>query len=291
MSHTLTRRALIISGAAVLAGCRMRGSSATTTTQPPPPVAKPAVVIPAGGQWYVVVAGDTFVGISRRGGIALGDLLAANPTIDARLLKQGTKLWLPSATPAQLQRIIATRPRPGETDTSPGDEELAVEGKGYVLVPRSAWTQRPIGANHNLMNGVTRITLHHTGEHAGLADLPTVEILKRIERYHREERKWCAIGYHYIVGHEGRIYEGRPTKYQGAHVLSANEHNIGISVAGDFMRKLPSPRQLAALTAFLDEARVKYSVAKSRVYGHRDLNRSDCPGDALYAWLKTYKRG
>lgn len=285
MTDLLTRRALIIGGAALLAGCRTRGAAASDAPDRP---AKPAgPIAPPTGQWYAVVPGDTLVGISRRGGIALGELLAANPTVDARELKPDTRLWLPGATTAQLDQVVATRPRPGQRDT---DEDLEQPGQGFVLVPRSVWTRKPVGANHNMMNGVTRITVHHTGEHAGLADLPTVEVLKRIERYHREERKWCAIGYHYIVGHEGRIYEGRPAQYQGAHVLGENEHNLGISVAGDFMRKLPSQRQLNALRAFLDQMCAKYRVAKTRVFGHRDLNRSLCPGDALYGWLKTYRR-
>jgi N-acetylmuramoyl-L-alanine amidase len=296
MSDKLTRRTLIIGGVAFLAGCRARGSTESDVPmRPDRPTAGPlppaGPMAPQGGLWYPVVAGDTFVGVSRRSGIPLGDLLAANPTVDARTLKPGSRLWLPNATPAQLQQVVATRPAPGQSDAGDGDDETALAGKGYVLVPRSTWTSQAVGPNHNMMNGVTRITVHHTGEHAGLADLPTVEVLRRIERYHREERKWCAIGYHYIIGHEGRVYEGRPAQYQGAHVLSENEHNLGISVAGDFMRKLPSPRQLGALKAFLDEARTTYAVGRARVFGHRDLNKSLCPGDALYAWLKDYKRG
>lgn len=291
MNNKLTRRSLVITGVALLAGCRTRGSADASVPMRPDRTQTPAgPIVPAGGQWYQVVAGDTFVGISRRGGIPLADLLAANPTVDARELKPGLRLWLPNATAEQLQRVVATRPAPGQKDTDSADDDQVIDGRGYVLVPRSAWTRQPVGKNHNLMNGVQRITVHHTGEHAGLADLPTIEVLKRIERYHREERKWCAIGYHYIVGHEGRVYEGRPAKYQGAHVLSANEHNLGISVSGDFMRKLPTKRQLSALKAFLDEARVKYGVPKNKIYGHRDLNKSLCCGDALYAWLKDYKR-
>jgi N-acetylmuramoyl-L-alanine amidase len=68
--------------------------------------------------------------------------------------------------------------------------------------------------------------------------------------------------------------------------LSENENNIGISVMGDFTSKLPSPRQLAALQGFLEDSRDRFKVGRNRVYGHRDLNRSECPGEALYAWLR-----
>jgi hypothetical protein len=290
MDANLSRRALLAGGLAFAAGCRVRtgGNAEPTTTVRPTPGPRQVIPPPAQGQWYDIAIGDTFHSISRRSGIRLEDLIAGNRGIDIRDLRIGQRVWLPTATPLIVRQLVATRAKPGDVIESQ-DALPGVAGTGYVLVPRSAWTSEAVGKNHNLMNGVSRITVHHTGEHAGLADLPELEVLRRIERYHRRERGWCAIGYHYIVGKDGRVYEGRPTKYQGAHVLSNNEHNIGISVSGDFMKKLPSPAQLHALTAFLDEGRTKYSVSRAKIYGHRDLNSSLCPGDALYRWLKTYK--
>lgn len=290
MDGNLSRRALLVAGLAFLAaGCRVRTGGGTATPTPPRPPSPPRPPVDVGGQWYEIAPGDTLTAISRRSGIALDRITAANQGVRAADLKPGMRLWLPGATPQQLQQVVATRRRPGEA-VPPEDEDPPEAGAGYVLVPRSAWTKQAVGANNNPMNGVSRITVHHTGEHAGLADLPEVEVLRRIERYHRNERKWCAIGYHFIVGKDGRVYEGRPARYQGAHVLGENEHNLGISVAGDFMKRLPNARQLRALEAFLDDMRKRYRVAPARVFGHRDLNQSLCPGDALYAWLRKYKR-
>jgi hypothetical protein len=290
MDEKLSRRSLLVASLAFLAsGCRVR-----TTDDPAPGPARPVSPIarlPASGQWYEVAPGDTLVGISRRAGIPLASIIDGNGGIRAADVRPGLRLWLPGATLQQLEAVVAGR-RPAGSPI-PADEELdderAAPAGAFVLVPRSAWTKQGVGANRNPMNGVSRITVHHTGEHAGLANLPEVEVLRRIERYHRNERRWCAIGYHYIIGKDGKVYEGRPAKWQGAHVLSENEHNLGISVAGDFMRHLPNAKQLRALEAFLDDRRREYGVAKKRVFGHRDLNQSLCPGDALYAWLRRYK--
>jgi len=293
MDANISRRALLVSGMATFAGCRIRTTSADPVPTRPnaPPVAQAPVSAPVvRGQWYEIAIGDTFHSISRRSGISIDALMAGNRGIDIRDLRIGQKVWLPEATETTVRQLVATRAKPGDAiDTD--DALPGVAGEGYVLVPRSAWTREAVGANHNLMNGVERLTVHHTGEYAGMAELPELEVLRRIERYHRNERKWCAIGYHYIVGKDGRIYEGRPVRYQGAHVRSNNQNNIGISVAGDFMRRQPTQRQLQALAAFLGEGSRKYKVPRSRIFGHRDLNASLCPGDALYAWLKTYKRG
>ena len=169
------------------------------------------------------------------------------------------------------------------------DEPTISTGRGYELVHRNAWTDAAVKSNSVLMGTVTRLTVHHTGEHEGLVGLPDIEVVSRIEKYHRNEKKWAAIGYHYLVGRDGRIYEGRPAKYQGAHVSTANENNLGVSVIGDFMRQLPNEKQLTALRAFLDDMRKRYGVSKAKVYGHRDLHSSLCPGDALYAWVKKYR--
>jgi hypothetical protein len=189
--------------------------------------------------------------------------------------------------------VIAANEAPAATSSENVNEYENIEPPpvgGFVLVPRAAWTSQRLAGNNQLMGRVTRITVHHTGEHGDMLALPDVEVIRRIEKYHRNERHWCAIGYHYIVGRDAKIYEGRPAMYQGAHVLSENANNLGISVIGDFQSRLPTTRQIYALRAFLNVEREKYHVPKSEVYGHRELNKSICPGDALFGWLKgTYR--
>lgn len=196
----------------------------------------------------------------------------------------------PEAPPERLNSrpLPPTPPTPEPARPAP-PEPTAVQGRGYELVRRSAWTSAPVKSNNTPMGTVTRITVHHTGEHAGLVGLPDMEVVRRIENYHRNEKRWAAIGYHFLVGKDGRIYEGRPVKFQGAHTSTENENNIGISVIGDFMHQLPNERQLSALRTFLDDHRRKYGISKARIYGHRDLHASLCPGDALYGWVRQYR--
>ena len=111
-----------------------------------------------------------------------------------------------------------------------------------------------------------------------------------IERYHRNERKWAGIGYHFLVGHDGSVYEGRPASVQGAHVSRHNKQNLGISMIGDFDRQVPTSRQLATLHALLRDKVDQYSLSRTAVFGHRDLGNTVCPGKHLYTWLKKYKK-
>ncbi len=226
-------------------------------------------------------------GISRRGLLLAGAalVLASCTTRSKDPLANVTMRPTdqPERAPTGRPNSVANRP------DAPIQAPTIQAGNGYTLVKRSAWTEQAIKGNNNPMGTVTRITIHHTGEHGNWAELPDTEIVQRIEKYHTNEKKWAAIGYHYLVGKDGRIYEGRPVSYQGAHVSTQNENNLGISVIGDFTDHLPSERQLSALRSFVDDQRRLYGVSKPRVYGHRDLHASLCPGEALYGWVKRYK--
>ncbi len=230
-------------------------------------------------------AGDA--GIPRRtvvlGGI-LAFLSACTPRWnqgDRSAPRPPTTAARPPVSQAPLEPITPAQPPRAPIDELPGD--------GYTIVPRKAWAKLPIKGNNNPMGTVSRISVHHTGEHGHWADLPDVDVVRQIEQYHRNERGWACIGYHFIVGRDGRVYEGRPAKFQGAHVSTQNENNLGISVIGDFDKAPPSRRQLAALKALLDDKRQQYRVPARRVYGHRELHASECPGDALMGWIRKYR--
>jgi hypothetical protein len=277
MDPKISRRELVITGASLLLfGCRPRDDKPATHVS-----AQPYMPPPAGnGLWYETGPADSLESVSRLSGLSMVRIVEANH-LTKTAITPGMRLWLPGVTKLHTAAPIA-----------PPEEmiEQPVRTGTYTIVPRAAWTKDAIKGNNNPMGGVQRITLHHTGEHAGLVGLPDIEVVQRIEKYHRNERHWAAIGYHYLVGKDGRIYEGRPVKFQGAHVSSENEHNLGISVMGDFDRGLPNSRQLAAVQAFLGDQATRFKVAKRNVHGHRDLNKSVCPGDALYAWLRGWKK-
>ena len=81
---------------------------------------------------------------------------------------------------------------------------------------------------------VNKIVVHHTADKLdGRSD---EEILRAIYAYHAVTRGWGDIGYNYIVGQNGRIYEGRAggDYVVGAHAAYNNIGSVGISVLGDY---------------------------------------------------------
>ncbi len=201
----------------------------------------------------------------------------------------------PAAVPAPCQPLVRSVPRPPRPPYAPPPRlptrSPTTCDAGWTLVKREQWGAAALRANHDPMGAVARITLHHTDEHAGMRGRPDAEVVRAIQAYHQGQLGWADIGYHYLVGTDGRIYEGRALSAQGAHSGGANNvNNLGISVIGNFSTCLPSARQLEALEGFLADRQAAYRVAAGGVLGHRDLGATECPGNALYGWLQTYKQ-
>lgn len=160
--------------------------------------------------------------------------------------------------------------------------------------PKSAWTSvRPIVSRAERMNGISRITVHHSAIPAvGLTDRSAIiRQLQGIQREHMHRRgePFADIGYHYVIDPTGQIWEGRPLSLQGAHVANQNEHNLGIMCMGNFDRHSPTQAQLAVLNRFLAGEMRRYSVPLNRVYTHRELGRSSCPGNNLQRFMVSVR--
>jgi N-acetyl-anhydromuramyl-L-alanine amidase AmpD len=133
------------------------------------------------------------------------------------------------------------------------------------------------------MKGINRITIHHEG-HTPVwftDELNTKARLEQVRNIHTRDRRWGDIGYHYIIDRAGRVIEGRPLAYQGAHVSKQNPHNVGVMLLGNFEKQSPSQAQLAAMQSTLRYLMAKYRVPVKRVYTHRELGPTVCPGRNL----------
>ena len=141
------------------------------------------------------------------------------------------------------------------------------------------------------MRGVNRITIHHEGtpDAVYFSDpRTTAKRLESIRRGHRG-RGWSDIGYHYVVDRAGRVWEGRPLKYQGAHVKDQNEHNIGVMVLGNFNKQYPTDVQLTTLRSTVQYLRRRYHVSQGAIFTHQELNATSCPGRQLQPRVSTMR--
>jgi hypothetical protein len=177
-----------------------------------------------------------------------------------------------------IDRDVATVPR-----VQPA---LAVQQSGGLsVIPRSAWTGKgPIVGKINQMGGINRITVHHEGWTLFWARdrKTTAARLEQIRKVHTDApRGWGDIGYHYVIDRMGRLWQARDVRFQGAHVRANNPHNLGIMLLGNFQQQRPSKEQLDSLAVTLKALRQQYRVPIRRIYTHRELVATDCPGKNL----------
>jgi len=183
---------------------------------------------------------------------------------------------------------------PQQTPSAPPLPQPLPQQAGLQVVPRSAWSRRtPVASRVNPMGAISRMTVHHEGwEVVNFTDAnTTMERLRKIENYHIESLKWGAVGYHFIIDRSGRVWEGRPLQYQGAHVKNNNEHNIGVMVLGNFDQQYPSAAQTASLRGTLSNLRHMYSIPFDRIYTHQEINPTKCPGAQLQHQMVSLRRG
>jgi hypothetical protein len=174
---------------------------------------------------------------------------------------------------------------------------LAPNGDLYTIasqmtvLPRSAWDSQPADTTRlHRCDGYTRATIHHAGNRVVRdASLATVASgLNNIRDAHLEQR-YGDIGYHLIVDYAGRVWEGRALAYEGAHVLNENAGNFGVMLLGNFERQSPSLPQLVSMQGLVQALQLRYGIPNSRIYGHRDLGASVCPGRNLYPYVSELR--
>ncbi len=171
-----------------------------------------------------------------------------------------------------------------------GETEAALSFSDFV-VPGSAWGRRAATATCGGFHSPNKITIHHTATPTN--DSISVEArLRQIESEMVFGRNFCGMGYHFIVGQNGKVYEGRPRARVGAHAKGANTNNIGISFMGNYQGALPSAQMREAGATILKMVADEYGIALNRqkVKGHRQVGVTvtDCPGHAMYGHLEAF---
>ena len=94
---------------------------------------------------------------------------------------------------------------------------------------------------------------------------------------------WDGIGYHKVICRSGKIENGRPEYWVGAHVKGKNDISLGVCLIGrDCFTKL----QFLSLEKILRKWKFLYPHAK--ILGHRDNGNTSktCPNFDVGIWCK-----
>lgn len=201
----------------------------------------------------------------------------------------------------------------------------AAAADGYEIAPhvvtRAAW-----GADESLASAwpdvsadLKAIYVHHTAGTNSYTEAKAPEILRGIYAYHTQGMKWPDIGYQFLVDKYGNVYQGRRDAIDslpiGAQAGGYNTTTIGVSALGNYeTAKVTTPLVSAItnviawksyqhgldptgktqlLTGTSSKSALRFAIGSTVtvpvVLGHRDTNKTACPGVNLYAQLPSIR--
>jgi uncharacterized protein with LGFP repeats len=198
-------------------------------------------------------------------------------------------------------------------------EDAQAAGARPNIVPRAAWGGASCQPRRRPGYGAVKMAfIHHTVTASSYSPQQARAAVLAICRYHRNSNGWSDIGYNFLVDRYGTIYEGRAGGVDravvGAQAQGWNTESTGIANLGTFTSVPQTPQALSAMARIIrwklplhgqpthgkvsivsaGGATTRYqrgrAVVFNRVSGHRDGNKTSCPGNRLFAQLPELRR-
>ncbi|MPZ70981.1 MAG: hypothetical protein GEU71_15870 [Actinobacteria bacterium] len=196
-----------------------------------------------------------------------------------------------------------------------------------AIVSRAEWLadesiKKTSGGCKRDFSPLQQIFVHHTA--GSNYDYDPEATMRAIYAYHVKLRGYCDIAYNFVIGWDGRVYEGRWARNYGpwevpssenpkgevvvaAHTKDFNTGSVGVALMGNFVN-VGAPKvmkdALVGLLAWevdrhdLDptskHSYVNPATGKKKwlpvVAGHRDAGQTACPGGKVYDKLPRFRK-
>lgn len=154
------------------------------------------------------------------------------------------------------------------------------------IVSRKGWGAVSPKHDATKISLAHRVVIHHTANPSCKNQKEYFARLLSIQRVHMSERNFDDIGYNFLVGGDGTVYEGRGWGVKGAHAKDNNDDSLGIAFMGHFENGMPSSEAMSAVKQLLQlGVSGGFLNPEFTVIGHRDLGDTSCPGEKLHAEL------
>ncbi len=190
--------------------------------------------------------------------------------------------------------LVAAHTLQGELGQGRAEFEIAETAD---LPPELALSDSAGGATARLRipHRIRQITLHHSGSEEPLRpddDVPAK--LRELQLWSEAERRWWDVPYHFLIGLDGKIYEGRDYRYRGETNTGYDvDGHFLISVLGNYNLQDATDAQIQSITHLMAWAAAEHKIPLDHIYGHSDLAETSCPGDNLRKYLVdgSFRRG
>nr|XP_022912534.1 peptidoglycan-recognition protein 2 [Onthophagus taurus] len=145
------------------------------------------------------------------------------------------------------------------------------------------------GVEHTIIP-VKYVIIHHTVTPSCSTEEICSDLVTNIQNYHMDELNWHDIGYNFLIGGDGNVYEGAGWHRIGAHTYGYNSKSLGLAFIGTYTSKLPNEKQLEAAKKLISCGVEKGELAqKYKLLGGRTVSATQSPGLKLFQEIKNWK--
>jgi hypothetical protein len=156
-----------------------------------------------------------------------------------------------------------------------------------AIVSAKEWGSEPLPIPDARKHTPAYITVHHSGV-LWINTRNPQAFVRSLQKWGQRDKKWPDLPYHFLIGPDGRIFEGRPVEYEPeSNTNYALAGNIGVELMGDFNRQRPSEAQLEAMARLVAWLCQDLKISPEQIRGHRDAapGQTNCPGTDLYRYV------
>lgn len=164
-------------------------------------------------------------------------------------------------------------------------------------VSRAEWGANP-PVSPMKAHTIERLTIHHTGTDQNF-NRTVADKLRGLQLFSqrddslasgRRKPAWPDVPYHFYVGIDGVVGEGRDWRYAGdTNTEYDPAGHLLVVVEGNFQKDTLTTAQRRTLDVIVPVLARSFRIPADRLASHRDYARTECPGANLYAELPRFR--
>ncbi|KAL5275681.1 PGLYRP1.2 family protein [Megaselia abdita] len=167
--------------------------------------------------------------------------------------------------------------------------DLGFAGNCPKIVTKRQWGGRTAKAVDYQTLPVENVIIHHTVSQKCDTESLCSNYIKNIQEYHMDQLDYDDIGYNFLVGNDGNVYEGCGWHKVGAHTYGYNRNSMAIAFVGNFDEELPPQSALNAAKKLLSCGVQKGELHRRyKLVAARQISSTESPGRKLFVELQDW---
>ncbi|KAG5326153.1 PGPSA protein, partial [Acromyrmex heyeri] len=166
---------------------------------------------------------------------------------------------------------------------------FATKVKCPNIIKRSQWSSIPPGEVNYLIVPIPYVIIHHTVTPECDTRSSCTSRVDNIRSFHMDTNGWDDIGYSFLIGGDGNVYEGCGWTREGAHTYGYNKKSVGIAFIGNFERKEVNQTMVDIAHQLIKCGKSQRILRNDvRVLGGRQVSSTASPGSYLYTKIQDW---